>query len=73
MGTALGNLPNHARIRILSPRTHRKKTVVKRDIGGGGGSVEGVRRGLDLWQPAADYINGGQGCNWTGKILWRRL
>lgn len=73
MGTALGNLPNHTRIRILYPRTHRKKTIMKRDIGGGGGPIEGVPRKIDLYAPAAEYLNGGQGCNWTGVVLWRRL
>jgi hypothetical protein len=73
MGTALGNLPHNARIRVLDPRTHRKKTLYKRDIGEGGGPVEGVHRSIDLYEPSAQYLDGGRGCYWTGVVLWRRL
>lgn len=72
MGSALGGLPYLARIRVLNPRNHRRLTILKRDIGGGGGNVFGLRRSIDLWQPVATRVFGAS-CSWTGAILWRRV
>lgn len=71
MGSAMGSLPNKARVRILSPATHKKTWVTKEDIGGGGDPVQGYRRSIDLYAPVAQWIAGAD-CNWTGTIDWRK-
>lgn len=72
MGSALGGLPYLARIRVLNPRNHRRMTIRKRDIGGGGGAVLGLARSIDLWQPVAARLFNAS-CTWTGVVLWRRV
>lgn len=67
MGTALGGLPNGARIRILY--RGRKLTVVKRDIGLGGGDVGGWPRSIDLWWKAARRLR----VNGLAVVQWRRI
>lgn len=74
MGTAMGGLPNHARIRVQDPRSHRQITLVKNDIGLGGGAVGGYRRTLDvLWPALHRLLRGRANCSWTGVLKWRRL
>lgn len=70
-GGALGSLPNHAKVRVLSPATHRKAWITKEDIGGGGNAVEGHYRAFDLYQPVASWLANAS-CSWTGVILWRK-
>jgi hypothetical protein len=72
MGTALGGLPNGAKIRILYPPTGRKMTIYKRDIGLGGGSVGGWPRKIDLWHDVTARV-AVDSCTWTGVVLYRRL
>lgn len=71
MGHNLGGLAHEQRIRILYPPTHRKTWIEKLDIGGGGNSVEGHTRGIDLYAPVAAWIANAS-CTWTGTILWRK-
>lgn len=71
MGNALGGLPYKAKIRLLY--RHRKVTVVKRDIGLGGGDVGGLPRTIDLWAPAQAKLTGRLNCNWTGVVHYRRV
>lgn len=73
MGNALGGLGYGARIRVLWPRTHRRITIRKRDIGLGGGNVGGLRRSIDLYEPVLTYLLRGRSCTWTGVLLWRRM
>jgi uncharacterized phage infection (PIP) family protein YhgE len=54
MGTALGGLPYLAGLRVTGPRGSMR--VYKRDIGRGGGSVQGKPRAIDLWYQAAQHI-----------------
>jgi len=54
MGSAMGGLPYGARVRVM--HEGRKLTLVKRDIGLGGGPVGGLPRGIDLWHRAAAYL-----------------
>jgi len=58
MGTALGGLPLHA-VRYAHRGRYTARSV-KRDIGGGGGSVRGYTRGFDAHAPLARklHING---------------
>lgn len=70
MGSAMGGLPNGTRVRVLDPVTHKRKWIVKDDIGAGGDSVEGLPREIDLYAPTAAYLAGAS-CSWTGRILWR--
>lgn len=58
MGTALGGLPLHA-VRFAHHIGYTARSV-KRDIGGGGGSVGGYTRGFDAHAPLARklHING---------------
>lgn len=72
MGSALGGLPYLAKIRVLNPRNHRRMTIRKRDLGGGGANVFGLHRSIDLWQPVAARVFGAS-CSWTGAILYRRV
>jgi predicted ATP-grasp superfamily ATP-dependent carboligase len=72
MGEALGGLPNRTPIAIESVSTGRKTIIVKNDIGGGGGSVEGYTRAIDLYAPVAKWLAGAD-CNWTGLVRWHRL
>lgn len=72
MGSAMGGLPHNAEVRVLYPPTGRKITIRKRDIGLGGGGIGGLPRAIDLYHPVAARI-AKAGCNWTGKVLWRRL
>lgn len=67
MGSALGGLPYGARIRILY--RGRKLTVVKRDIGLGGGNVGGFPRSIDLWHSAAAYLR----VPGLAVVRWRRV
>lgn len=70
MGTAMGDLPYDAEVRVLDPTTHRRLWLHKLDIGGGGSSIAGVPREIDLYGPAAAYVANAT-CTWTGRILWR--
>lgn len=72
MGTAMGGLPNGAKIRILYPPTGRKMTIYKRDIGAGGGPVFGFRRAIDLWHDVTARV-AVDSCTWTGVVLYRRI
>lgn len=67
MGSALGGLPNGARIRVLY--RGRKLTLVKRDIGLGGGNVGGWPRSIDLWWKAALHLR----VNGLAVVQWRRV
>ncbi len=67
MGQALGGLPNGARIRVLY--RGRRLTLVKRDIGLGGGPVGGLPRTIDLWWRAAQRLR----VNGLAVVLWRRV
>ena len=71
MGRALGGLPYGAKIRVLLHG--RKLTIVKRDIGLGGGNVGGLPRSIDLWEGALHALLGYHDCNWTGVVAWRRV
>lgn len=63
----LGNLPVHARIRVLYQ--HRKLTLVKRDCGLGGPPVGGWPRAIDLWHLAAAYLR----IPGLAVVQWRRV
>lgn len=67
MGSALGGLPYGARIRVLY--RGRRITLVKRDIGLGGGSVGGWPRSIDLWWKAGSYLR----VNGLAVVRWRRV
>lgn len=54
MGTALGNLPYKAKLRVTGPKG--SKVLYKRDIGAGGGNVQGKTRAIDLWYKAAEAL-----------------
>jgi len=74
MGTAMGGLPNRARIRVLDLRTHRRINVTKNDVGFGGSDVFGVRRTVDLYWTATHALDPRASCSsWTQAIYWRRL
>jgi hypothetical protein len=62
MGHALGGLPYMAGLRVTGPRG--SKMLYKRDIGAGGGPVNGVHRGIDLWYTAAQDL----GINGLGVV-----
>jgi len=70
-GCALGCLPYGAKLRILIPSTHKRLTLLKRDIGFGGGPIAGFPRVIDLWHAAAAAL--GVGHVWSGKVLYRRV
>lgn len=55
MGTALGGLPLHA-VRYAHHGRYSARSV-KRDIGGGGGSVGGYTRGFDAHAPLARKLH----------------
>lgn len=63
----LGNLPVHARIRVLY--RHRRVTLTKRDCGLGGPPVGGFPRAIDLWWRAAAYLH----VDGLAVVQWRRL
>ena len=67
MGSALGGLPYGAKIRVLY--RGRKLTVVKRDIGLGGGNVGGFPRAIDLWHTAASRLR----IPGLAVVQWRRV
>ncbi len=67
MGTAMGNLPYLAALRVTGPRG--SKVLRKRDIGAGGGNVQGKTRGIDLWYKAAEAL----GVNGLGLVKIQRL
>ena len=74
MGTYLGGLPYRARLRIKDPVSRRSITLIKTDIGAGGDTVSGVRRGLDvLWPALRRLLKGRASCAWTGVLWWRVL
>jgi hypothetical protein len=70
-GCALGCLPQGTKLRILIPSTGRKLTLVKNDIGLGGGPIAGLPRLIDLWHAAASAL--GVGGVWSGRVLYRRV
>ncbi len=55
MGTAMGGLPYRATRWVTGPNGKTLK-MQKRDIGRGGGSVNGRTRGIDLWYKAAHKL-----------------
>ena len=67
MGTALGGLPYMAKLRVTGPRG--SKVLRKRDIGAGGGDVNGHTRAVDLWYKAAQDL----GINGLGLVQVQRL
>lgn len=74
MGNALGGLPNKAKIRVLYPKTHRRMTLTKNDIGLGGPPIGGVPRGIDIWHRATQYLAGRYAsCYWSGVVKYRRI
>ena len=74
MGTYLGGLPYRARVRVKDPVSRRSITLLKLDIGAGGDTVHGVRRGLDvLWPALRRLLKGRASCSWTGVLWWRVL
>lgn len=46
-------------------------TLVKNDIGAGGGPIAGLQRVVDLWWRAAVLL--GVGNAWSGRVLYRRV
>lgn len=62
---ALGGLPYKTRLRITAP-TGRSAIALKRDVGKGGPSVGGVKRGIDLWYELASKL--GLGNVWSGVV-----
>jgi N-acetylmuramoyl-L-alanine amidase len=54
-GTAMGKLPNGTKLQI----SYKGKSIVaeKRDIGGGGGPIEGKPRKIDLWWETARLLD----------------
>lgn len=73
-GYALGGLAHNTRIRVLNPATGRRLTIRKRDIGKGGGPVNGHRRSIDLYWRVTQYLDRNASCSsWTGTILWRYI
>lgn len=54
-GFALGGLPYKQKLRISF--RGRTVTAVKRDIGGGGSSVFGYTRAIDLWHETAAKLH----------------
>lgn len=69
MGRALGGLPYKQAIKVRVPKSGRTMTVRKRDIGAGGGPVDGMTRGIDLWWQAAQKL--GLGNSWSGALDWK--
>lgn len=55
MGHALGGLPYMTPLRVTGPNG-KSMTLYKRDIGAGGGPVEGHPRAIDLWYEAAEPL-----------------
>jgi hypothetical protein len=55
MGRAMGGLPPLSWWYVRGPNG-KVKRAQKRDIGGGGGPVNGVTRGFDAWHPLAQYL-----------------
>lgn len=73
MGTAMGNLPFGAKLRLHSESTHRTVTAWKLDIGAGGGSVFGYMRAVDIHCRTLRALGINDCQNWTGLIQWRRV
>ncbi len=55
LGKAMGGLPNGAKIEV----SYKGKSIIaeRADIGGGGGSVDGKTRAVDLWWEAARLLD----------------
>lgn len=68
-GSAMGGLAYGTKIRVLY--RHRKITLRKRDCGGGGASVGGFARGLDLPCSSLARLRLGDCENWTAVVQWR--
>lgn len=56
MGSAMGGLAPLSWWYVHSLNNGRTKRAQKRDIGGGGGPVNGHTRGFDAWHPLAQYL-----------------
>ena len=56
MGSAMGGLPPLSWWYVHSKNNGKTKQAQKRDIGGGGGPVNGLTRGFDAWHPLAQYL-----------------
>ena len=67
MGTAMGNLPYLQPLRVTGPAG--SLVLRKRDIGAGGGDVQGKTRGIDLWYKAAERL----GVRGLGLVRVQRL
>jgi hypothetical protein len=73
MGTAMGNLPFGAKLRLHYAKTGRTVTAYLLDIGAGGGDVFGHTRAVDIHCKTARALRINDCENWTGLILWRRV
>ena len=69
-GRAMGDLPYKQKIKLYVPSTKKSMTLVKRDIGGGGGPIGGYPRQVDIWYKAAQALGLPQ--SWAGVVRWTK-
>ena len=67
--SALGGLKYGTKIEVKNPKTGKTMVLTKRDVGAGGGSVGGKKRGIDLTTKAASYL----GIDGLGQVQFRIL
>lgn len=65
--SALGGLPYKAKLKISGPRG--SAIAYKRDVGAGGGAVQGHKRAIDLWYTLAEKL----GINGLGLVKIKRM
>lgn len=56
MGKSLGNLPYMTAARVTNLANGKSMVLYKRDIGAGGGPLNGHARGIDIWHTAAGQL-----------------